>query len=232
MGRFINADVFTSTGQGVLGNNMFAYCCNNPVNLADPTGEIAITTLILIGSAIAGAASAAYTAYAEYKAGYDAAQIIGDSVYMGMSVFCLVYSLGMTAYQCYQTFCYLNGRVPVTEIGGQPNVTSQLQDCANTANASVSGNGPVAGTKKHTVFANEVNNLGNSSLRTEVSYLNGQEVPYGTKGSIRFDVLQFDSSGTPVAAWDFKTGAATLTASRISQMQACSGLNIPINMVK
>lgn len=26
MGRFINADEFTSTGQGLTGNNMFAYC--------------------------------------------------------------------------------------------------------------------------------------------------------------------------------------------------------------
>ena len=31
-GRFINADEFVSTGQGILGNNMFAYCGNNPVN--------------------------------------------------------------------------------------------------------------------------------------------------------------------------------------------------------
>jgi len=29
--RFINADNFISTGQGLLGNNMFAYCRNNPV---------------------------------------------------------------------------------------------------------------------------------------------------------------------------------------------------------
>ena len=38
LGRFINADAFTSTGQGILGNNMFAYCLNNPVNLTDPFG--------------------------------------------------------------------------------------------------------------------------------------------------------------------------------------------------
>ena len=38
MGRFINADAFTSTGQGMLGNNMFAYCNNNPVNKTDPLG--------------------------------------------------------------------------------------------------------------------------------------------------------------------------------------------------
>ena len=39
VGRFINADGLVSTGQGVLGFNMYAYCGNNPVNRADPTGE-------------------------------------------------------------------------------------------------------------------------------------------------------------------------------------------------
>ena len=39
-GRFINADVFVSTGQGILGNNMFAYCNNNPINLSDHSGAI------------------------------------------------------------------------------------------------------------------------------------------------------------------------------------------------
>jgi len=39
LGRFINADAFVSTGQGLLGNNMFAYCLNNPVNFIDKDGE-------------------------------------------------------------------------------------------------------------------------------------------------------------------------------------------------
>ena len=39
LGRFINADAFTSTGQGLLGNNMFAYCLNNPVMLVDSLGS-------------------------------------------------------------------------------------------------------------------------------------------------------------------------------------------------
>lgn len=38
MGRFINADALVSTGQGVLGNNMFAYCGNNPVCRIDIFG--------------------------------------------------------------------------------------------------------------------------------------------------------------------------------------------------
>lgn len=40
MGRFINADALASTGQGMLGNNMFAYCNNNPVINFDISGMI------------------------------------------------------------------------------------------------------------------------------------------------------------------------------------------------
>ncbi|MBE6939730.1 MAG: RHS repeat protein [Ruminococcaceae bacterium] len=39
MGRFINADGYISTGQDLLGNNVFAYCCNNPVSRMDDGGE-------------------------------------------------------------------------------------------------------------------------------------------------------------------------------------------------
>ena len=40
IGRFINADVYTSTGQGLLGNNMFAYCRNGPVFRIDISGTL------------------------------------------------------------------------------------------------------------------------------------------------------------------------------------------------
>ncbi len=36
--RFINADNYPTTGQGLTGNNMFAYCGNNPVDHKDATG--------------------------------------------------------------------------------------------------------------------------------------------------------------------------------------------------
>ena len=38
VGRFLNADGYVTTGQGVLGYNMFAYCGNNPVNRLDLSG--------------------------------------------------------------------------------------------------------------------------------------------------------------------------------------------------
>ena len=39
VGRFINADSTVSTGQGLIGTNMFAYCGNNPICRYDPTGR-------------------------------------------------------------------------------------------------------------------------------------------------------------------------------------------------
>ena len=36
--RFINGDGYVSTGQGIIGYNMYAYCGNNPVNRVDPAG--------------------------------------------------------------------------------------------------------------------------------------------------------------------------------------------------
>ena len=37
--RFISADSYISTGQGIISFNMFAYCNNNPVNYYDPCGN-------------------------------------------------------------------------------------------------------------------------------------------------------------------------------------------------
>ena len=39
-GRFVNADGYVSTGTGLLGYNMFAYCNNNPINNVDANGNI------------------------------------------------------------------------------------------------------------------------------------------------------------------------------------------------
>ena len=40
VGRFLNADGYLTTGQGVLSYNMFAYCQNNPVMFSDPSGTL------------------------------------------------------------------------------------------------------------------------------------------------------------------------------------------------
>ena len=47
-GRFINADGYVSTGQGLLGCNMYVYCNNNPVTYADPSGKSPIAASLLL----------------------------------------------------------------------------------------------------------------------------------------------------------------------------------------
>ena len=39
LGRFISADIYLSTGQGVLGHNAYAYCGNNPTIRVDIEGD-------------------------------------------------------------------------------------------------------------------------------------------------------------------------------------------------
>ena len=47
-GRFINADGYVSTGTGLLGYNMYAYCNNNPVMYVDPDGEFPFLILAIV----------------------------------------------------------------------------------------------------------------------------------------------------------------------------------------
>lgn len=68
------------------------------------------------------------------------------------------------------------------------------------------------------MFNQKVDALGNPNLATEKTFLNGQEVSYGTKGGVRVDVIEYNANGT-VTVYDLKTGSATLTQSRITQIQ-------------
>ena len=74
VGRFINADAFAATGQGFVGNNMFAYCLNNPVNLRDKVGESA-------------EALQWWTSVMWWLCGADAFLPIGDIIYLGGMIF-------------------------------------------------------------------------------------------------------------------------------------------------
>ena len=50
MGRFINADTYITTGQGLLSNNTFAYCLNNPVNRTDTSGTASLWYYLIVDS--------------------------------------------------------------------------------------------------------------------------------------------------------------------------------------
>jgi hypothetical protein len=85
------------------------------------------------------------------------------------------------------------------------------------------GSGPAYGSRVHKALEQQI--AGSPDLRAEVSYLKGREVDFGTKGSIRVDVVAL-RDGHPTAVFDLKTGSAKLTASRILQIQQ----HLPANM--
>ncbi|MES2506455.1 MAG: RHS repeat-associated core domain-containing protein [Verrucomicrobiota bacterium] len=101
-----------------------------------------------------------------------------------------------------------------------------VQDIATRAEAwgtrqgiPAAGSGPVQGTLKHGYAERLLDRYqslyGSRGLQTEASYLNGQAVPYRTKGSVRLDVYE-PSTGS---VWDYKfTPTPSLPASRVQRI--------------
>ena len=84
--QFISTDAYISTGQGILGYNMFAYCGNNPVNRADPNGEGWITALIItVIAAYGGILSGSSPQHEPYESADEAAKAFSESVYSSSS---------------------------------------------------------------------------------------------------------------------------------------------------
>jgi RHS repeat-associated protein len=52
IGRFISADVYLSTAQGVIGNNSFVYCFNNPIISSDCTGTFPVFAFLVAAAVV------------------------------------------------------------------------------------------------------------------------------------------------------------------------------------
>lgn len=97
IGRFINADTYIATGQGLNGNNMFAYCGNNPVNNIDSSGQawwhwVAAVAVVAVAAAAvvvtaggAAPAIAAVTCVANGVAVASTATTVAAGVFIGSS---------------------------------------------------------------------------------------------------------------------------------------------------
>ena len=49
IGRFVNADSYACTGQGLIGHNTFAYCGNSPISRIDTLGDSWVAVLGAVG---------------------------------------------------------------------------------------------------------------------------------------------------------------------------------------
>ena len=84
--RFINCDGYVSTGTGFIGYNMFAYCNNNPVNRADPTGQlwgVVLGVALVVGlvASLSGCSAKPEPKPEPYKSADDAARAFSEQVY-------------------------------------------------------------------------------------------------------------------------------------------------------
>jgi hypothetical protein len=74
--------------------------------------------------------------------------------------------------------------------------------------------GMIRGGRIHQSFAARVNNLLAPSFNSEISYLDGLRVSYGTKGSVRADAVYGDIDD-PKFVIELKTGSAYVTNQEI-----------------
>jgi RHS repeat-associated protein len=95
---------------------------------------------------------------------------------------------------------------------------ARLQGAAEQAANNIPGLGPIRGTRVHSNFASRVHSWHLPDVDTEVSYLNGRRVPYGTRGSVRIDV-GVGPAHNLTDVYDLKTGGARLTTARINQLR-------------
>ena len=96
-----------------------------------------------------------------------------------------------------------------------------------------SGSGPLYGIAVHVAFANIVRfqglrGIGLSDVETTFNLL--PDSYYGSKESIRTDVILRDDIGDIIAIYDVKTGGATIRPQRAAEIRAKTktGNNIPI----
>ena len=86
IGRFINADAAIGQIGTVQGSNMFAYCFNNPVNMADPTGNWPKLSTVFAAVAIAAVVVAAVAVtVATCGAAAPALAVAGGGIIGGVS---------------------------------------------------------------------------------------------------------------------------------------------------
>ena len=95
MHKFLNADGLISTGQGLLGNNMYAYCNNNPVMYVDPTGEVgwlAIALVVVVAAVVLTSCSSEPTP----DVGAAEEYVYSDSTDYN----CYAHAIGETEWKC------------------------------------------------------------------------------------------------------------------------------------
>jgi len=109
-----------------------------------------------------------------------------------------------------------------------------MEQASNALKTLGKGSGAAYGTKAHSIFSKSINGMqiGNYTIKSEVSYLNGQIVKHGTKGSARIDAGLYNSKNELIHVFDLKTGGARLTTKQVQHIQGQVGRPVGVSELK
>jgi hypothetical protein len=113
---------------------------------------------------------------------------------------------------------YLSERLALVGVRSAAELDEEAAQAVARALAQTGeGSGPAYGTRLHSAL--KAQSDASPNLRGEVSFLDGEEIRGGAKGSIRVDIIGY-KDGKPAVIYDLKSGSAKLTASRIARIRA------------
>ena len=118
-GRFISPDVLVSTGQGIVGHNMYAYCLNNPVNRTDDSGYGSwlntLKTALMITAVIAVAAAAVAATVVTAGAAVPALAAVGAGTFSTTAATVALTSFAVTSMEVAATCTIITAGVEMVE---------------------------------------------------------------------------------------------------------------------
>jgi hypothetical protein len=99
-------------------------------------------------------------------------------------------------------------------------------------NARGEGYGPEYGTAIHKDFGTLVKSENLRGIKVEHTYPEVEGIRYGSKGTIRTDVVLRNEIGEVMAIYDIKTGGAYLDAKRVAELRAKTGATLGIPVIE
>ena len=169
--RFVSADSYTSTGQGVSGHDMFIYCNNNPVANVDIAGfwtvSVSITVSGVFGVGVSGSFEFAFDGHGnfDWQYGYAVPGVDGTAVVGGLGLSAggaIQITHADTVYDLYGHSTYIGASFgPIWYVGADIVSFSQAKDVTNTVDGIQFVGGIGVGLDVHVAdsYTRSLNNL-------------------------------------------------------------------------
>ena len=99
-------------------------------------------------------------------------------------------------------------------------------------NSRGEGYGPEYGKAIHYDFGDAVKAENMRGIQVEHTFPEAEGIRYGSKGTIRTDVVLRNELGEAIAIYDVKTGGAYLDTKRVAEMRAKTGASLKVPIIE